>query len=129
MIRVLIAEDETLVRRGLVKLLELEAGVEVVGEAQDGEEALELAARLAPDVVLLDLVMPRRGGLEVLAALSRVSGAPRCLVLTTFDDAEALLARPRAPAPPATCARTCRSRSCWGRSAPWPPATTTCSRR
>ncbi len=98
MIRVLIAEDETLVRRGLVKLLELEAGVEVVGEAQDGDEALALAERLRPDVVLLDLRMPRRDGLGVLAALAGRERAPRCLVLTTFDDAELFLKAARAGA-------------------------------
>ncbi len=98
MIRVLIAEDETLVRRGLVKLLELEAGVLVVGEAQDGDEALALVERLRPDVVLLDLRMPRRDGLEVLAALAGREGAPRCLVLTTFDDAELFLKAARAGA-------------------------------
>jgi DNA-binding NarL/FixJ family response regulator len=91
MIRVLIADDETLVRAGLRTLLERAAGVEVVAEARDGEEAL---ARLGEgvDVGLLDVRMPRRGGIEVLEALQGVPAAPACLLLTTFDDREALLA-------------------------------------
>lgn len=82
-VRVVVVDDQTLVRRGLVGLLALVPDVEVVGEAGDGEEALDLLGRVAPDVVLLDVRMPRLDGIGVL---ERLRGAPPCLLLTTFDD-------------------------------------------
>jgi DNA-binding NarL/FixJ family response regulator len=89
MIRVLIADDETLVRAGLGLLLERVPDVEVVAHASDGDEAL---ARLHDvDVGLLDVRMPRRTGIEVLQALESWSAPPPCLLLTTFDDRDALL--------------------------------------
>jgi DNA-binding NarL/FixJ family response regulator len=96
-IRVLVADDETLVRAGIRTLLERVPEVQVVAEAQDGDEAL---ARLAEgvDVGLLDVRMPRRGGIEVLQALQERGAGPACLLLTTFDDREALLAGLRAGA-------------------------------
>jgi DNA-binding NarL/FixJ family response regulator len=96
-IRVLIADDETLVRTGLRRLLEGEVGLCVAAEALDGDEAL---ARMRPgvDVGLLDVRMPRRGGLEVLQAMRAWDDAPPCLLLTTFDDREALLQGMRAGA-------------------------------
>jgi DNA-binding NarL/FixJ family response regulator len=97
-VRVCVVENEALVRQGLVRLLELDAGVEVVGEARDGCEALRLIAELRPDVVLLDVRMPGVGGLEVLASLRRAPHQPACLVLTTFDDPDVLLAAMRAGA-------------------------------
>ena len=65
-VRVLIVEDQALVRQGLSTLLELEEGLEVVGEAADGVEALELAPDLHPDVALVDLRMPRMDGIELI---------------------------------------------------------------
>jgi len=91
MIRVLLADDEELVRRGIRALIELKNGIEVVGEACDGDEALKLIASASPDVVLLDARMPRRNGLEVLQALAQREAAPACLLLTTFDDRQLLL--------------------------------------
>ena len=91
MIRVLIADDETLVRAGIRMLLERVPDVEVVAEAVDGEQALRLLESDAVDVGLLDVRMPQRGGLEVLEALAGRSAVPPCLLLTTFDDREALL--------------------------------------
>ena len=90
MIRVFLVDNELLVRRGLASLLALEPELAVVGEASDGEEAL---AALTPetDVVLLDLRMPRMGGIELLRALHARGGAPPCLILTTFDDDDAVL--------------------------------------
>lgn len=85
-LRVLLAEDETLVRQGIRKLLELDPRIEITAEAMDGEEALRLIAESAPDVVLLDVRMPKLDGLGVLRALRDRPGAPPCLVLTTFDD-------------------------------------------
>lgn len=85
-LRVCVVEDETLVRHGIRKLLELGGKVEVVAEARDGEEALLRIAELRPDVVLLDIRLPRLDGIGVLRALRDREYAPPCLVLTTFDD-------------------------------------------
>jgi DNA-binding NarL/FixJ family response regulator len=88
-IRTLLVEDETLVRQGIRKLLELDPRIEIAAEAADGEEALRRIAEVRPDVVLLDVRMPKLDGLGVLRALRALgdpSGAPPCLVLTTFDD-------------------------------------------
>lgn len=85
-IRTLLVEDETLVRQGIRKLLELDPRIEIAAEAADGEEALRRIAEERPDVVLLDVRMPRLDGLGVLRALRQIPGAPPCLVLTTFDD-------------------------------------------
>ena len=90
-LHVLIAEDETLVRQGIRKLLELDSRIEIVAEAGDGEEALRLIGETKPDVVLLDVRMPRLDGLGVLRALQEKPDAPPCLVLTTFDDRELVL--------------------------------------
>ncbi|MFB4314193.1 response regulator [Actinomadura sp. 21ATH] len=86
MIRVLIADDQQLVRMGLRMLCESAGDMEVAGEAADGREAVELAGRLVPDVVLMDLRMP---GLDGTAATERIVAAgprPRVLALTTFGD-------------------------------------------
>ncbi len=89
MIRVLLVDDQTLVRQGIRSLLELSQTVTVIGEAADGEEALVLIGRVKPDVVLLDLRMPKLDGLGVLRALA--PDAPPTLILTTFDDDESVL--------------------------------------
>jgi DNA-binding NarL/FixJ family response regulator len=91
-LRVCVVEDETLVRHGIRKLLELGGRVEVVAEARDGEEALAQIEQARPDVVLLDVRLPRLDGIGVLRALREKPGAPPCLVLTTFDDREVTLA-------------------------------------
>jgi DNA-binding NarL/FixJ family response regulator len=91
-LRVCVVEDETLVRHGIRKLLELGGRVEVVAEARDGEEALAQIEQARPDVVLLDVRLPRLDGIGVLKALREKPGAPPCLVLTTFDDREVTLA-------------------------------------
>lgn len=91
-LRVCVVEDETLVRHGIRKLLELGGRVEVVAEARDGEEALIQIEQSRPDVVLLDVRLPRLDGIGVLKALREKPGAPPCLVLTTFDDREVTLA-------------------------------------
>ncbi|HSS52980.1 MAG TPA: response regulator transcription factor [Thermoanaerobaculia bacterium] len=90
-LRVLIAEDENLVRQGIRKLLELDSRIEIAAEAGDGEEALRLIAETKPDVVLLDVRMPRLDGLGVLRALKDRPDAPPCLVLTTFADRDLVL--------------------------------------
>ena len=81
-IKVLIADDQALVRTGFRKILESEPDLEVIGEAADGGEAVEAALLLRPDVVLMDIRMPRLDGLE---ATRRLAGKTRVLVLTTFD--------------------------------------------
>ena len=91
MIRVLIADDHAVVRQGLRTFLDLQDDIEVVGEAVDGEEALAAAARLTPDVVLVDLVMPKVEGIEVIRQLGEHAPAARALVLTSFIDDDRLL--------------------------------------
>jgi RNA polymerase sigma factor (sigma-70 family) len=84
-VRVLIADDQALVRAGFRKILEADAGIEVVGEAADGFEAVEAARALQPDVVLMDIRMPRLDGLEATRQLATPGKeGPRVLVLTTF---------------------------------------------
>jgi DNA-binding NarL/FixJ family response regulator len=85
-LRVLLAEDENLVRQGIRKLLELDPRIEIAAEAGDGEEALRRIGEVKPDVVLLDVRMPKLDGMGVLRALREDPQAPPCLVLTTFDD-------------------------------------------
>lgn len=84
-VRVLLVDDEELVRTGLRMILGTEAGVEVVGEAADGARALELAAELEPDVLLLDIRMPVLDGLETTRRLVADGTRGRIVVLTTFD--------------------------------------------
>jgi DNA-binding NarL/FixJ family response regulator len=92
-IHALVVDDQTLVRKGIRTLLELAGDVDVVGEAAHGEEALALLPAARPDVVLLDLKMPRLDGLGFLRAQRDRgrSGAPPVLILTTFDDTELVL--------------------------------------
>jgi DNA-binding NarL/FixJ family response regulator len=89
-VRVLLVEDQTLVREGLVSLLSFAKDLEVAGQAADGDEALERIERLRPDVVLLDIRLPKRNGLEVLQEAGRRGTLPPTIILTTFDD-DALL--------------------------------------
>ena len=98
MIRVALVENETLVREGLRRVLELDEGVEVAAEARDGIEALDVIGRGTADVVLLDVRMPRLDGIGVLETLRQKGAGARCIVLTTFDDADAFLAAVRAGA-------------------------------
>ncbi|MGH9179048.1 MAG: response regulator [Acidimicrobiales bacterium] len=83
-IRVLVVDDHPVVRQGLRTFLASRAGIDVVGEASDGEGAVAEAARLRPDVVLLDLAMPGSGGLEAIARLRAGPAGPAVLVLTSF---------------------------------------------
>lgn len=83
---ILLADDHRIVRQGLRALLASEADFEVVGEADDGREALELVKRLNPDVLVLDLMMPGLNGLEVARQLPRQSPAVRVVVLSMHDD-------------------------------------------
>jgi DNA-binding NarL/FixJ family response regulator len=85
MIRVLIVDDHPVVRSGLLGLLDVETDIEIVGEAGDGEEALARVAALAPDVVLMDLRMPRLDGVGATARITAEFPASRVLILTTYD--------------------------------------------
>jgi DNA-binding NarL/FixJ family response regulator len=85
MIRVLIADDQALVRTGFRVILAAESDLEVVGEAGDGREAIETARALRPDVVLMDIRMPNLDGIEATRRIAQGVGAPRVLILTTFD--------------------------------------------
>ena len=87
-LRLVIADDEAMVRRGLRMLVELEPGLEVVGEAADGREAVQLARRARPDLVLMDIRMPELDGLSAARQVLALPHAPRVLMLTTFDDDE-----------------------------------------
>jgi DNA-binding NarL/FixJ family response regulator len=97
-IRVLIVDDHAVVREGLRTFLELQDGVEVVGEAGDGEEALPLAERLKPDVVLMDLVMPKLDGVGAMRELQARAPKARVIVLTSFLEDDRLLPAIRAGA-------------------------------
>ena len=92
MIRVLIADDHAVVRQGLRTYLELQDDVEVVAEAADGREAVAAAARLTPDVVLLDLAMPELDGVAALGELRERAPAARVIVLTSFGEDDRLFA-------------------------------------
>jgi NarL family two-component system response regulator LiaR len=97
-IRVLIADDQPVVRQGLRTFLELHDDIEVVGEAEDGERALEAVAALSPDVVLMDLVMPRLGGVAAIERLRALGSPARAIVLTSFLDEDKVLPAIRAGA-------------------------------
>lgn len=91
MIRVVLVEDEMLVRHGIRGLLGLVEDIVVVAEAGDGEEAISVVRDRKPDVVLLDVRMPKLSGIEVLEALREIGSLPPTILLTTFDDDAALL--------------------------------------
>jgi DNA-binding NarL/FixJ family response regulator len=97
-VRVLLADDQRLVRESLGTLLGLLEGVELAGAAADGEEALALAARHRPDVILMDLRMPRMDGIEATRRLSAELPEARVIALTTFADDESVLGALRAGA-------------------------------
>lgn len=98
MIRVVLVDDQTLVRSGIRGLLALTEDIQVVDEAGDGEQALRVIAAAKPDVVLLDIRMPGRSGIDVLKALQDSGELPPTILLTTFDDDAALLEGIRAGA-------------------------------
>ena len=97
-IRVLLADDQRVVREGLGTLLGLIDGIELVGTAADGAEAVELARRHDPDVVLMDLRMPRVDGIEAIRRLAALGERPRAIALTTYADDASVLGALRAGA-------------------------------
>jgi DNA-binding NarL/FixJ family response regulator len=98
MIRILIAEDHALVRRGTVVLLSAEPDMEVVGQACDGIEAVAMAEQLRPDIVLMDLHMPRQSGVAATREITRALPGTQVLVLTTLNDDETVFEAVRAGA-------------------------------
>ena len=94
----LIVDDHAVVREGLQAFLELQEGIEVVGQAADGEDAVEAAVRLRPDVILMDLVMPRLDGVAAMRSLRESIPDARVIVLTSFLDDDKLLPALRAGA-------------------------------
>jgi DNA-binding NarL/FixJ family response regulator len=97
-IRVLIVDDHAVVREGLRTFLELQDDMQVVGEAGDGDDAVAVAERVLPDVVLMDLVMPGVDGIEAMRRLRRQVPSARAIVLTSFVDEERILPAIRAGA-------------------------------
>lgn len=98
MIRILVADDQALVREGLVTLLSLAPGIEVVGAAADGEEAVAMVAKWRPDVVLMDLRMPRCDGVEATRRIRAEHPGTQVIALTTYDDDRSILSAVQAGA-------------------------------
>ncbi len=85
--RVMIVDDHALVREGIAAFLKMSADIEVVGEAADGLEAIEKAKKLSPDIILMDIAMPKLGGLEALVEIKKICPA-KVLILTQYEDKE-----------------------------------------
>jgi CheY-like chemotaxis protein len=92
-VRVIVVDDQTVVREGLVTLLETMSGIEVVGSASDGEEAVDLVADAFPEVVLMDLRMPRMDGVEATRRIRSDHPGTQVVVLTTYADDESIVGR------------------------------------
>lgn len=97
-LRLLIVDDQPLIRRGLAMMLGVEPGIEVVGQASDGREAIEMALALSPDVVVMDLQMPHVSGVVATREITAQRPATRVVVLTTFDQDELVFEAIRAGA-------------------------------
>lgn len=87
-IRILIADDHQLVRQGLIALLSVKPGIEVIGQAGDGVEAVDLAGSLGPDIILLDLLMPHKDGIEATREIKAEDSNARILIITSFAEDE-----------------------------------------
>ena len=106
-IRTLIVDDHALFRRGLEMVLDAESDIEIVGEASDGEEAVRKAGESLPDVILMDIRMPRSSGIEACRALKELVPSAK-IVMLTISDEKRTCSRRSARARAATCSRTFR---------------------
>jgi DNA-binding NarL/FixJ family response regulator len=97
-IRVFIADDQLLVRQGIRRLLELDRELDIVGEAEDGAQTIDRVPQSRPDVLLLDIRMPKKSGVDVLRELAAANTLPPTLILTTFEDSAVVLEGIRAGA-------------------------------
>jgi len=96
-IRILIADDHPVVRKGIRALLSTEPGLEVVGEATDGEQAVTKALTLKPDVILMDLSMPRKDGVQAISEIRQEIPEVKILVLTSFAEDKRVIADSQVP--------------------------------
>jgi DNA-binding NarL/FixJ family response regulator len=90
-IRVLIADDHALLREAMRNLIDRQDDIEVVGEASDGEEAVQLSSRLKPDIAIMDIVMPKLNGIEASKEIKKISPGTAIIILTAYDDAQYVL--------------------------------------
>ncbi len=97
-VRVLVVDDQRLVREGIASLLDIQPGIDVIGTAADGRQAVEQTLTLAPDVVLMDVRMPEMDGVDAVAVLKKRAPGCRVVMLTTFDDEEYVVQALRAGA-------------------------------
>lgn len=97
-VRVLVVDDQRLVREGIASLLDIQPGIDVIGTAADGRQAVEQTLALAPDVVLMDVRMPEMDGVDAVAVLKKRAPGCRVVMLTTFDDEEYVVQALRAGA-------------------------------
>ncbi len=86
--KVLLVDDHTIVRQGIKALLDTQEGIEVVGEAEDGREAIEKAKQMAPDVIVIDITMPNLNGIEATLQIKKINPKIKVLVLTVHDNEE-----------------------------------------
>jgi DNA-binding NarL/FixJ family response regulator len=126
--RVLIADDDALMRAGLVELLTADPEIQVVGQAATGRQAVEHARRLAPEVALMDVRMPDLDGIAATRELARVAPGARVLILTTFEQDDYIFGALRAGAS-GFCSSAPDPRSCWRRCIPSPLGRRCCRRR
>ena len=103
MTRVVIADDDDLMRHGLAELLGADPGIEIVGQAASGREAIDRARRLTPDVILMDVRMPDLDGIAATREISRAVPATKVLILTTFANRTTTSSAACAPAHPGSC--------------------------
>ena len=124
-LRLLLVDDQALFREGLRTLLALQADFEIAGEAANGEEAVALARKLVPDVVLMDLRMPVLGGVEATRRITAEAPAARVIVLTTFEEDEEVFAALRAGAAGYLLKASPSSKR--AKPSGWPPGASRCS--